>query len=113
MLCLENSGWKFYIQFQNGNLLLRLIKSRGAAMRVSQTVFWQAQLYPRSMHIKNGFFICLLIITGCQQKQEGNIKLSRVDSLKNSLIGKWRGLNESRPVFKITRDSIYSYAHNK
>jgi len=34
---------------------------------------------------------------------------SKSEELKNKLIGKWGGLGEKSPVFKITSDSIYYY----
>lgn len=32
---------------------------------------------------------------------------------KNSLIGKWGGLDEDGPVWRITHDSIYNFGDNK
>lgn len=65
--------------------------------------------------MKNEFLICLIILSSCQGKTN-NTKVkttSQVDSFRNSLIGKWGGLKESNPVWKITHDSIYYYGQDK
>jgi hypothetical protein len=63
--------------------------------------------------MKKQFFIFLLLFTACQQKKPAIIKISIEDSFRNSLIGKWGGLNESHPVWKISHDSVYYYSQNK
>jgi hypothetical protein len=63
--------------------------------------------------MKSSFIICLLIITSCQRAKNDHIEISRADSMKNSLIGKWGGLNERTPVWKFSHDSIYYYDQDK
>ena len=55
----------------------------------------------------------LLLIQSCQNNHSSVKAISRVDSFRNSLIGKWGGLNESEPVWRISHDSIYNYEQNK
>ena len=65
--------------------------------------------------MKSATFICLLLISACQNEtNKSQIKTNFLkDSLRNSLIGKWGGQNESGPVLRITFDSIYYYQENK
>lgn len=57
--------------------------------------------------------ICFLICVGCENKKPQIIKVSRIDSIKSSLVGKWGGRDERIPGWKITNDSIYYYDQNK
>ena len=63
--------------------------------------------------MKTNFVILLLIIVSCQNKESTSNRISRQDSFKSSLIGKWGGLNEDKPIWKITHDSIYYYEQNQ
>ncbi|MGI8634259.1 MAG: hypothetical protein ACR2KZ_02535 [Segetibacter sp.] len=63
--------------------------------------------------MKNTIIICLLVIMGCKDKTQANIEISKTDSFKNSLIGKWGGSEENGCVWEITRDSLYYYDQNK
>ena len=65
------------------------------------------------MITKNHLIIFLLITAGCQNKEPVKIEITKIDSIKKSLIGKWGGLGESTPVWKITYDSLYKYGENK
>ena len=59
------------------------------------------------------FIICLMVCAGCENKTPQVIKVSRIDSFRNSLVGKWGGRDERKPVGKITQDSIYYYSQDK
>lgn len=62
-------------------------------------------------YLKSVFF--LLLIYSCQNGNLNAKIVSRIDSFRNSLIGKWGGPDESGPALKITHDSIYYYNENK
>jgi hypothetical protein len=57
-----------------------------------------------------------MILIGCntQQPVESKAKTSsKLDSLKNALLGRWGGLGEESPVWEITMDSIYYFQELK
>lgn len=56
----------------------------------------------------------VLFFNSCNQKTYNSSVYHYVnDSLKNSLIGNWGGLNESIPVWNIKMDPIYYYERSK
>ena len=58
------------------------------------------------------YFQLTFIFIACNQYDKRNIspkKMTIDDSLKIELIGKWGGLGENTPVWKIGPDSIYYY----
>ena len=55
----------------------------------------------------------LLLIYGCQSGNSNVNIISRTDSFRNSLIGKWGALGEGGPVLRITHDSIHYYSENR
>jgi hypothetical protein len=55
--------------------------------------------------------ICLLIIIACKDKNQPNFEISRTDSIKNTLIGKWG--DESNCGWEITVDSFHNYEQDK
>ncbi len=57
--------------------------------------------------------MCMFFFTSCKQNKTSVIQISREDSFRNSLIGKWGGLNEGNPVWKISYDSVFYYNQNK
>jgi hypothetical protein len=52
-------------------------------------------------------------LNSCQNGSRKIPKISRVDSIKNSLLGKWGGPGEDSPVTKITYDSIHNFQEKK
>jgi hypothetical protein len=59
--------------------------------------------------------IVIIFFIGCNTRQgesQFHIKTAP-DSLNQSLIGKWGGLNETTPVWNIKLDSIYYYSEHK
>ncbi|MEP7228787.1 MAG: hypothetical protein ABI691_00965 [Ginsengibacter sp.] len=62
------------------------------------------------------FILIFIVVVGCNTKKSNNThanKLTQVHSLKDNLIGKWGGLGEDSPVWKIELDSIYYYQEKK
>jgi len=59
--------------------------------------------------------LCILLFASCNSKTSNKLtkQESKVDSLKNTLLGQWGGLGENSPVLKINIDSIYYYEENK
>ena len=57
--------------------------------------------------------ICSLFLLGCSSQKTESNKISRIDSLKNSIVGKWGGPDNSGIVWQITHDSIYFYDRNQ
>ncbi len=63
-------------------------------------------------------YICVLSIlffASCNSQPSNNLtkQVTKVDSLKNTLVGKWGGLGENSFVLEIKIDSIYYYQENK
>ena len=58
-------------------------------------------------------FVLLYFVWGCQTGKTKIIPISKIDSIKNSIIGKWGGLGENEPIWKITSDSIFFYNQKK
>ena len=62
------------------------------------------------------FFLTVLIWSSCKEtsnkRNTNSESISSEDSLKNTLIGRWGGLGENRPVFDIKKDSIYYFKRN-
>ena len=52
--------------------------------------------------MKYNLIICFLMCAGCENKKPQLINLSRIGSIRGSLVGKWGGRDESIPVWKIT-----------
>lgn len=63
--------------------------------------------------MRNVFIICLVICVSCKNKKPQIIKVSKIDSIRSSLVGKWGGRDGRKPVWKITQDSIYYYSQDK
>lgn len=60
--------------------------------------------------------LCVLLIIsliGCKESPKGKISPQAIKdsslSLRDSLLGEWGGLGESRPVWDIRKDSIYYF----
>jgi len=61
-------------------------------------------------------FLLILSLTACNEHVESSkmpIVISKEDSIKNTLIGRWGGLGESNPVWEIRKDSIYYFQHSR
>lgn len=72
---------------------------------------WMTQLIMKAI-----FILIFIVVVGCNTKKSNNThanKLTQVHSLKDNLIGKWGGLGEDSPVWKIELDSIYYYQEKK
>ena len=59
-------------------------------------------------------FSIMVLLIGCNDSTR-NLKnklpnnLTKIDSLKNKLMGRWGGLDEASPVFEIRKDSVYYF----
>lgn len=86
-------------------------KTKHRSSQYYRTTTDRWQLYKNMNYFKTIIF--LIFIYSCKGTDPKVKTISRIDSLKNSLIGKWGGLDESKPVLRITHDSIYYYNQNK
>ncbi|MDN3655545.1 hypothetical protein QWZ08_07905 [Ferruginibacter paludis] len=59
------------------------------------------------------YLISILFFSSCIENGKQNQKISFEDSVNNTLIGKWGGASDSRPVWEIRKDSIYYFEHSK
>ena len=60
--------------------------------------------------------IFLILFTACNNTYDGKAKAkmyTKVDTLKNKLMGRWGGLGEDSAVWEIRIDSIYYFEERK
>jgi hypothetical protein len=60
--------------------------------------------------------VVLIFLNACNIQPSDNVsakKLTKEDSLRLQIIGRWGGIAEDSPVFKITIDSIYYFQHGR
>lgn len=63
--------------------------------------------------MKHIYLIFILFFSSCIENTKPNKKIGFEDSVSNTLIGKWGGASDVRPVWEIRKDSIYYFLDSK